>query len=399
MKLQPDTILKRSNSIELNIESVHKIRLAFNHQQELLPNQALAVLEVFAQPESLKEGLKKLSAAGTRGWIELTHIIQKLYMMGALHVPGEVKPLADKQWASFGSAPIHIAMLNDKTRTDMFMWAINSIVSKDDIVLDIGTGTGVLAIAAARAGAKKVYAVEAGGMADVAQKTINRTEVAHKIEVIRGWSTNITLPEKADVLVSEIIGNDPFGEKVLQTFIDARQRLLKPNASIIPNKIKVFVLPVQIPASLLKTQLVQAADLNNWQSWYNIDFSALSELGFDHTDYFMMANYERLQQLELHRQPILLCEVLFTEFTELAFSKKVTVKAEGPFNGLLMYFELNAGDKILSTHPRIADQTNSWRTPVWHFPEVEKLTPGDECIVNFSYNESKGSRLTINVEL
>lgn len=395
MKLQPHTLLKRSNLIKLNIESVHKVQLIFNNKQELFSNHVLAVLEVFAQPVPLNEALKKLSIAGTRRWIELTLIIHKLYNIGALHIYGDVQPVADKQWASFGSAPIHIAMLNDRTRTDLFMQALGTIVSKDDVVLDIGTGTGVLAIAAARAGAKKVYAIEAGGMADVAQKIIERTEVAHKIEVIRGWSADITLPEKADVLVSEIIGNDPFGEKVLQTFIDARQRLLKPEARIIPGAMRVFALPVQIPSSVLKTRLAQTSDLDNWQEWYRIDFSALGELGFDQTDYFIMANFERLQELTLHADPVLLTEVMFTSFTDLTISNEVAISTTGPFNGLLMYFELDLGNGILSTNPHIADDTNSWRTPVWYFPEMENRESGEPVMVQFDYNESKGSRLAI----
>lgn len=395
MKLKPDTILQRSALIELTIESVHKVLVTFNNHQESFANHALAILDVFAQPQTLNDGLKNLSAAGTRGWIELTLTIQKLYSIGALHVQGTIQPVADKKWASFGSAPIHIAMLNDKARTELFIQALKTIVGKDDVVIDIGTGTGVLAIAAARAGAKKVYAIEAGGMADVAQKTIDRAQLTDKIEVIRGWSTNITLPEKADVLVSEIIGNDPFGEKVMQTFSDARQRLLKPDARIIPDIMKVFALPVQIPDSFLKTQLAQAPDLHNWQAWYDIDFSALGELGFDQTDYFMMANFERLQQLTLHTKPALLTEVAFSRFEELSIENKITLNAPGPFNGLLMYFELYLGDKVLSTNPRVADETNSWRTPVWHFPEFEKAKSGDQYTVHFNYTESKGSRLAI----
>jgi hypothetical protein len=63
-----------------------------------------------------------------------------------------------------------------------------------------------------------------------------------------------------------------------------------------------------------------------------------------------------------------------------------------------MYFELDLGHTVLSTHPQIAGQTNSWRTPVWHFPEAEKLEPGDQCTVHFNYNESKGSRLAISMD-
>lgn len=395
MNLQPTTVLKRKNEIELRLESVHRLEIVINKKREFVSNHTLAILDVFAQPVSISDAMKKLQAKGQRDWMDLTLTIHKLHQLGALYNYSGEEFRADKSMASFGSSPIHIAMLNDKIRTDLFVNALRQTVTADDVVLDIGTGTGVLAIAAARAGAKKVYAVEAGNMADVAQAVIDRTEVAGKIEIVRGWSTQIELPEKADVLVSEIIGNDPFGEKVLQTFSDARKRLLQQDARIIPPRMRVYGIPARIPASLLQNRVLQQQDLDNWQNWYEIDFSPLKKLIVQNSDFFLMANYERVQQMQFAEEPLLLTAVDFHSFETLRLEHTAAALSEGPFNGLLMYFELDLGNAVLSTHPRIADQTNSWVSPVWYLPDAGKLQPGDPYGIRFVYTEALGSEIQL----
>ena len=68
-----------------------------------------------------------------------------------------------------------------------------------------------------------------------------------RITLVPGWSRQIELPEQADLLVSEIIGNEPFEEEVLETTLDARRRLLKPGARLIPNALTLFARPLELP--------------------------------------------------------------------------------------------------------------------------------------------------------
>src|SRR5688572_5656058 len=110
---------------------------------------------------------------------------------------------------------LHASMLSDRDRTSSFIDAIKAAVEPGDVVVDIGTGTGVLAIAAAQAGARHVYAIEAGPISKLAREIVQRNDLADRITVIRGWSNETRLPEKCDVLVSEIIGHEPLAEGVL----------------------------------------------------------------------------------------------------------------------------------------------------------------------------------------
>lgn len=98
-------------------------------------------------------------------------------------------------------------------------------------MLDLGTGTGVLAVAAARAAARHVYAIEASGIGRVAQRVFRANGVEDRITLLQGWSSTLSPPEPATVLVSEIVGHDPLDEGVLEHTPDARARLLAPGAA------------------------------------------------------------------------------------------------------------------------------------------------------------------------
>jgi SAM-dependent methyltransferase len=132
----------------------------------------------------------------------------------------------------------YLAMLHDESRTGLYLEAIQQRLAKHPpgtlTVLDIGTGPyAVLGLAAARAGARKVYCIEINAeVADRARQEIQWAESAGTIspgtvEVIEGFSTDVSLPEKVDVLVTEIAGSIASEEGVYATIRDAQARFMK----------------------------------------------------------------------------------------------------------------------------------------------------------------------------
>ena len=167
-------------------------------------------------------------------------------------------------------------MLHDDRRTSDYVAALSQAVRPGDVVLDIGTGSGVLAIAAARAGAKQVYAVEASDIAEAAERVFALNDMGDRITLVAGWSREIELPEPADLLVSEVIGNEPFEEEILETTLDARRRLLKPGARLIPNALTLFARPLLLPETEARQRARSDARRSSaGEALYGIDFEPL----------------------------------------------------------------------------------------------------------------------------
>ena len=134
-------------------------------------------------------------------------------MLGVLLDETGRRPVLDSK-DSFGAPYIHIKMLNDKARTDAYLKAIEEVIRPGDVVLDLGTGTGVFAATAARQGARHVYAIESSAIGSSAQGLFAANGLADRVTLVPGHSTQVSLPEPVDVLVSELIGNDPLGERI-----------------------------------------------------------------------------------------------------------------------------------------------------------------------------------------
>ena len=153
------------------------------------------------------------------------------------------------------------AMISDTTRTPAFAAALHRRLSNtsDQVVLDIGTGPAcLLALLAARAGARRVYAVEANAhAAERARASVLAAGYDESvIVVLSGYSTAITLPEKADLLVAELVGSIASSEGLLHTMADAQRRHLKrPHdpSSYIPQRVQTLCAPASyVLSSLLR---------------------------------------------------------------------------------------------------------------------------------------------------
>ncbi len=140
----------------------------------------------------------------------------------------------------YAEIEVHRTMICDRVRTDSFRRAIDSVVRPGDIVLDVGAGTGILSLFAARAGAARVYAVERTTVAVLAQELAVANGVAEIVQVIHGDVMDIELPERVDVIVSEWLGGFGIDEGMLAPVIAARDRWLKPGGAMIPRSVSAW---------------------------------------------------------------------------------------------------------------------------------------------------------------
>lgn len=135
----------------------------------------------------------------------------------------------------------HRHYLADRPRIDALRRAIHATVRPGDVVLDLGCGTGVLGLMACEAGASRVYAVDHSGMIEIARAVARASAFGDRIVHIAGDSTVIDLPERAGVLVFDQIGKLGFEAGLLEYALDARRRLLAPDARVMPGPVTLHV--------------------------------------------------------------------------------------------------------------------------------------------------------------
>lgn len=132
------------------------------------------------------------------------------------------------------SASGHGSMVADRVRVEAYARAIRDSVRPGSVVVEIGTGTGLFAILAARQGARRVYAIECDDIIETARRNAAANGCANAIEFIHALSTRVELPERADVVISDMRGVLPYHERHLDAIVDARTRFLTPGGRLIP---------------------------------------------------------------------------------------------------------------------------------------------------------------------
>ncbi|HET6764015.1 MAG TPA: 50S ribosomal protein L11 methyltransferase, partial [Longimicrobiaceae bacterium] len=142
----------------------------------------------------------------------------------------------------------HGRMVGDPVRMAAYGDALRATVRPGSVVVDIGTGTGVFALLAARLGARRVYGIEPDDVVQVAREAARENGLADRVEFIQAVSTRVTLPERADVVVMDVHGALPLFRGSVATVMDARDRLLKPGGALIPRRETLWAALAEAPA-------------------------------------------------------------------------------------------------------------------------------------------------------
>ena len=277
---------------------------------------------------------------------------------------------------------IHKLMLSDHIRIGCYFEAINKIIKNDAVVIDFGSGTGILALAAAKAGASKIFAIERSSIAEVSKRIIKSNGFSNKISVIHKNSMEIGSIEKADVLVSEWMGVHVLQENMLFDLLDVRDKYLKKGGTLIPNMLSLFIAPIN-------TNSINEREIAKWESpTEGISLKEIGWLSMNDTYICNINAYDLASDgkcvfiLDLHKiQKNQLNKIEMTE--EFSFEKPQRI------NGICGWFSAQLSDEIvLDTGPHAA--ATHWKQTIYPiYPGVDVNT-GDTMIARIVAEPSNG---------
>ncbi|MCB9230888.1 MAG: tetratricopeptide repeat protein [Bacteroidia bacterium] len=271
----------------------------------------------------------------------------------------------------------HVEMLADTARNEAYDLALHKAVKPNHLVLDIGAGSGLLSMMAARAGAGQVVACEmVETLAQTAQEIVDLNGYAEKIKVLNLKSSSLRvgeeLPRKADLVVSEILDVGLLGEGVLPSLRHAAANLAAENSVMIPLK-------AEIRAVLIESQQQR-------------QISPLSQLcGFDLSPFNKYRSQGTYRLVHLSTVPHQKLTEEFSVFT-LDFRNlpphvppsnpnlhplKIPVKRDGFVQGVAFWFKLWLDEEIcLSSGP--GGEMIHWGQALFMLDSDRKVVAGEE---------------------
>ena len=195
-------------------------------------------------------------------------------------------------------------------------------------------------------------------------------------------------------MVSEVIGDEPLGERILETTSDAVARLLKPGARLIPSALRIYATPVVVPEKVRQQAFFTPEVCDRWQRWYGLPFRALLHSREGGTKELNLVR-TFVKPWAVRRWPLLGRPALLHAFdlaarplTPFASDATLCFEREGDLGGLLVHFEADlAADVRITTEPTSVDRRISWRIPLWLLPSILKVQPDMRLAARSGFRE------------
>jgi protein arginine N-methyltransferase 1 len=275
--------------------------------------------------------------------------------------------------ASFGG------MAADLPRIQGYAEALKRVITPESVVLEIGTGSGVMAMHACQLGARRVYAIEPETAIEAARESAAINGYSDRIVFIQDISTRVTLPEQVDILFSDLRGILPLHNHHFESIIDARTRFLKPGGIQIPQRDTLFVAPVDAP------DIYQ----NTIEPWTKNPFDLNMDAGRRWTVNGYYTARAKPEQIVL--TPQVWAELDYRTLTELNYGKTLTwvTDAAQTIHGFQVWFDAVLIEDVgFSTAP---DQPQmAYNTAFFGLSEPVELSPGDTLQIRLRADNFSG---------
>lgn len=275
----------------------------------------------------------------------------------------------------------HVPMMNDRRRNSAYFAALESAIAPDSEVFEIGTGAGLVAMMAAKLGAKRVTTCEAVPLiAAAAQRIVAENGYANSVKVIPRRSVDIDVGDdlggKADILVAEIFSSELLGEHVLPSIEDAKRRLLKPQGRVVPAAGSIMV--ALFGDGELARNLVVDNTLDFDLQHFNALISEKQVTARTDLNVAMLSDDIEAFRFEFQRDD---------SFPGQTRSLDIPVKAAGRCYGIIQWIRLQMTDAIrFENHPSEHAPVSNWQYCTYVFAQPLDVRPGQIAVVSASHN-------------
>ena len=304
---------------------------------------------------------------------EVQHLLADLASVGVV-VHDDATAQRATQPDGFGDPWIQWAMLADEARTQCYMNAIAKTVNEKSIVLDVGSGTGLFSATALQAGAKQVLAIEETASSQRIPELLKRLgiETEGRFKVFAGNSSEAPLPAGANVVISELFGNDPFQEGILPTLREVASRMPQiangqaGKVRFLPESMQVFAEIIDLKSSPIKSRvaaLVHYSKMKTASTQFEkyllaarnvLDFSRISfAYSLEKKDFATVGEVTELGFVRLD-PPV---------SPRLKFSgmRSITLQKDAELPACIIWFRAQIVEGItISSHPAEADCCEHW---------------------------------------
>ena len=347
-------------------------------QPELIP-----LLENFTTPCGVEEAQQSFLGRYSDGdsqpeLVEQVRAAVRQFQDAGLVVCADGEALTTS--TNYSSAATHILMLSDHARTLAYRDVLQRH-APGSIALEIGCGSGILSCFAALAGARHVYAIEESSILGVSREIVEANGLSDKITFIAGRSTAVEIPERVDLVFSELMGSDGFEEGIYPSLVDAKKRFLKPNGRMIPLDLSVWAVGVESRSIedatyLLAQKRRAAAELG---AAFGLDLSPL--IGAYHEESRakeralsyqpMVGNFVDYDNREcgerILTEEVRVVHTLLGDHLEAPITVPIEAKVleSGKLNAMLTYFKSRLDETCtLTTSPFAPQPLKNWRQVV-----------------------------------
>ncbi|CAH1736316.1 hypothetical protein AGLY_005153 [Aphis glycines] len=293
----------------------------------------------------------------------------------------------DYYFDSYAHFGIHEEMLKDEVRTLTYRNSMyyNKHLLKGKIVLDIGCGTGILSMFAAKAGAAKVIGVECSNIVEYAKQIVADNHLDHIVTIIKGKVEEIDLPDgitKVDIIISEWMGYCLFYESMLDTVLYARDKWLKEDGMLFPDRANLFITGIE-------DRQYKDDKINWWENVYGFNMSAIRNVAISEP----LVDCVEPKQVVTNSSLLKEVDLYTVKKEDLTFTApfNLQVRRQDYVHALVTYFTV----EFTKCHKRIGFSTapespyTHWKQTVFYLDNYLTVKRNDEVYGTFSMSPNE----------